>query len=189
MQQLYPTKLVGTFNKEAATYEEVLEKFLEEALGYYARRKAEIGEEQFHELERLVLLSQIDNRWREHLYEMDYLREGIGLRAYGQRDPQIEYQREAYDMFVGMRESMKDEFVRYMFHVEVARPQETRQTASVREVHSEGGALRQARQSAGVVTGEGPIAGQTVRSDKIPRNAPCPCGSGKKYKKCHGLEA
>nr|MBA2313602.1 SEC-C domain-containing protein [Actinomycetota bacterium] len=136
-------------------------------------------------------LAVIDNRWREHLYEMDYLQEGIGLRAMGQRDPLVEYQREGYDMFLSMQDVIKEDFARYMFHVEAVSEEEQRR--------SEPSRMRQERRQI-------PLAGmsgsdeedqttsgqdddaeiQQAVSAKVPRNAPCPCGSGKKYKQCHG---
>ncbi|HEU4867105.1 MAG TPA: preprotein translocase subunit SecA [Actinomycetota bacterium] len=189
--QLYPSKLSGTFDTETVTYEAVVEAYLDEALAYYAVREEEIGEERFRELERLVLLSILNARWREHLYEMDQLREGIGLRAYGQRDPLTEYQREGFDMFGAMMDSLKEEFVRYMFHVQVVeepkpQPQPVAATRAVKD--SAATALQSARAEAGLAgTSEG-IAGEPARTDKVPRNAPCPCGSGKKYKLCHGRD-
>ncbi|HEX2178626.1 MAG TPA: preprotein translocase subunit SecA, partial [Actinomycetota bacterium] len=192
MTQLYPTKLTGTFDEETATFNDVFEAFLEEAAAFYHEREEQIGTERFRELERVVLLSILNARWREHLYEMDQLREGIGLRAYGQRDPLTEYQREAFDMFGAMMDSLKEEFVRYMFHVQVV--EETKAPAQpVAATRATSGqtatALQSARTQAGLEgTGEG-IAGEPARTDKVPRNAPCPCGSGKKYKMCHGRDA
>jgi preprotein translocase subunit SecA len=135
----------------------------------YAEREEAIGREMLRRLEKSVVLSIIDNKWREHLQEMDYLRAGIGLRAMGQRDPLVEYQREGYDMFAEMVSSIKNDSIRYLYHVEVveqpSRPQPRLQVAGG------GGTAPRKRQA---------------RSDKTPRNAPCPCGSGKKYKRCHG---
>jgi preprotein translocase subunit SecA len=110
---------------------------------------------------------------------MDYLQEGIGLRAYGQRDPLVEYQREAFEMFNEMKDAIQDEFVRYIYRVQLVRQDEPSRPRPqrVQVSHSD--------QAAG-----GPAAGAAVTvSDKVPRNAPCPCGSGRKYKKCHGLTA
>ena len=98
---------------------EVLEKVLEEALGAYEEKEEQVGPEVMRELERMVLLSIIDNKWREHLYEMDYLEEGIHLRAYGQRDPLVEYQREGYLLFQAMTEAIKEESIGYLFNLEV----------------------------------------------------------------------
>src|SRR5437773_7710551 len=88
---------------------------MEEAVAYYHLREEEIGPERFRELERLVFLSILDAKWREHLYEMDHLREGIGLRAYGQRDPLVEYKREAFSMFEELTHSIREETVRTLF--------------------------------------------------------------------------
>jgi preprotein translocase subunit SecA len=126
-----------------------------------------------------VLLSIIDNKWREHLYEMDYLQEGIGLRGYGGRDPLVEYQREGFDMFNEMKDAIKDEFVRYIYRVQLVRQDEPARPRPQRVM-----------QSHGDESTTGPAAGAAMTlGDKVPRNAPCPCGSGKKYKKCHGLSA
>ncbi len=190
--QIYPSKLPGTFDREAAGYNDVVEAYLDEALILYAQREEEIGTERFRELERLVLLSILNARWREHLYEMDQLREGIGLRAYGQRDPLTEYQREGFDMFSAMMDSLKEEFIRYMFHVQVVEeptPQQQPVAATRASGPQTATAMQSARSQAGLEgTAEG-IAGEPARTDKVPRNAPCPCGSGKKYKMCHGRDA
>jgi preprotein translocase subunit SecA len=139
------------------------------------------------ELERMVVLSVTDNKWREHLHEMDYLEEGIHLRAYGQRDPLVEYQREAHEMFESMKGSIVEEFVRYIYRVELVRQDEPSRPRPQRLVQSGPGqqpeAPAAAAEGAPAVSQRG---GQAANSDKVPRNAPCPCGSGRKYKKCHG---
>ena len=152
---------------------ELSEKVLAEALEAYEKREAEVGEETMRELERMVFMSIIDNLWREHLQEMDYLQEGIGLRAYGQRDPLVEYQNEGHAMFEVMKASMMEEFVRYIYRVEVVRQDEPSRPRPQRMVAEHGDRQEAASPGGGV-------------SGKVPRNAPCPCGSGKKYKKCHG---
>ena len=105
------------------TREELLDALLEDAENAYAKREAEIdglaGEGSMRQLERTVLLNVLDRKWREHLYEMDYLKEGIGLRAMAQRDPLVEYQREGYDMFIGMLDGLKEESVGFLFNVAV----------------------------------------------------------------------
>ncbi|HEX2240634.1 MAG TPA: preprotein translocase subunit SecA, partial [Actinomycetota bacterium] len=122
VREIFPTTLKPSdFDVETTTYEDVTERFLTDALQVYAQREQALGSDQLREIERLVLLSVIDNRWREHLYEMDYLQEGIGLRAMAQRDPLVEYQREGYDMFSQMQETIKEDFARYIFHVETVR--------------------------------------------------------------------
>jgi preprotein translocase subunit SecA len=206
MAQLYPTQLTGTFDKEGTSYPALLDAYQEEALTYYAKREEEIGKEKMRELERLVFISILDNKWREHLYEMDYLREGIGLRGYGQRDPEMEYKREGYDMFQAMMAATKDEFARYMFHVQVVeevqdQPAPTTATHDVAPTMVDApvdaptaapnGAPKPqpapapAKVSASVGGGPAPDSGEY---EKVGRNAPCPCGSGRKYKKCHGAE-
>ena len=143
--------------------EQVAERALEVAKSAYRVKVDELGPEVIEAVERSVMLSVIDNKWREHLAEMDYLRSGIGLRAMGQRDPLTEYQREAYDLFGEMVDLVKRDTVRYLFHVKAAKP---RRPAPVTPQ-----------------PGRRPVR---AKSRKVGRNAPCPCGSGKKYKKCHG---
>jgi preprotein translocase subunit SecA len=158
----------------------LIEVFTTEALDVYDRRRQEIGEEEFKNIERRVLLNVLDSKWREHLYEMDYLQEGIGLRAIGQRDPLIEYQNEGFLMFQTMQDQIKQDFVQYMFHVQVVREQPTEQAAVQQQSR-----LRMIKEAADGQEQSAVV--ETARSDKVPRNAPCPCGSGKKFKKCHGL--
>jgi preprotein translocase subunit SecA len=193
--EIFPTTLKpDDFEPEATTSDEVVAAFLEDGLKVYAGREQELGADQLRQIERLVLLSVIDNRWREHLYEMDYLQEGIGLRAVGQRDPLVEYQREGFDMFVRMQEIIKEDFVRYVFHVEAVRDEERAQRPTQMREERREVPLAQAAPPAAVEGDVGPgpadaqevVAIQQAHSDKIPRNAPCPCGSGKKYKLCHG---
>jgi preprotein translocase subunit SecA len=144
----------------------------------YERKEVQLGSEVMRELERMVLLNITDTKWREHLYEMDYLQEGIHLRAYGQKDPLTEYRREAYEMFQELTQGIRDDFVRYIFRVELVRQDEPSRPRPQRVVTSRG-------EDDQANTGQASQA----RSDKVPRNAPCPCGSGKKYKKCHGAVA
>ncbi|TML00947.1 MAG: preprotein translocase subunit SecA [Actinobacteria bacterium] len=182
---VYPTQLTRTQLEELTTAEEVQQLVVDEAIQAYEAKEAELGVDEstgqpvLREMERIVLLSIIDNAWREHLYEMDYLQEGIGLRAYGQRDPLVEYQREAFQMFQDMKDAIQEEFVRYIYRVQLVRQDEPARPRPqrVRMSHGDEG-TGGARGGAAVSVG-----------DKIPRNAPCPCGSGKKYKKCHGLSA
>ncbi len=171
----YPSTLSKADLEAIDDADQIREKVLQEAVAAYDRREQDLGENVMRELERMVLLSVTDNKWREHLYEMDYLEEGIHLRAYGQRDPLVEYQREAHEMFESMKGTIVEEFVRYIYRVELVRPDEPARPRPQRLVASGPGKQAQApAQGAGAVSG------------KIPRNAPCPCGSGRKYKKCHG---
>ncbi|MCI0677437.1 MAG: preprotein translocase subunit SecA [Actinobacteria bacterium] len=166
--EIYYTTKVGPDSVEGRPgLDDVIDFVVDEALGAYEAREKELGGDLIKRVERSVMLSVIDNKWREHLSEMDYLRAGIGLRAMGQRDPLSEYQREAYDMFTEMVDGIKRDTVRYLFHVEVAQPKTQPQR------------VEPAPAGAG-------MARSPVHSDKVGRNDPCPCGSGKKYKRCHG---
>src|SRR3954468_8904966 len=173
LQTIYPVQFQAVDLQDAVTSEELTERILEEVNAAYEAKEAEVTPDVMRQLERMVLMSVIDTKWREHLYEMDYLEEGIHLRAYGQRDPLTEYRREAFAMFDEMKTSIRDEFVRYIFHVELVRNDEPQ---------------RPRPQRVQLTHGDDPNTGQAPQavSDKVGRNAPCPCGSGRKYKKCHG---
>ena len=178
---------------------ELIEVIQEDAVAAYARREAELGEEIVRQVERQVLLSVLDRKWREHLYEMDYLREGIGLRGYAQRDPLVEYQREGFDMFAVMKDAIREETVSLLFHLQiqieesdadeadaVAEPQVIAPALSSQpqltySAPSEDGSVevRGAGAASSAGSADDPYAGTA-------RNAKCPCGSGKKYKQCHG---
>jgi preprotein translocase subunit SecA len=262
LRQLYPVgATVDEIEEEAGGRaaldpEFLSERIIEDAREAYARREEELGAEVLRELERRVLLDVIDRKWREHLYEMDYLKDGVGLRAYAQRDPLVEYQREGFAMFTTMLDAVQEEAVGFLFHLEVqveeaaapvggvgtapvalrgrgltpgpARRQQPllysaptidgdtsgggvlvqeeapalgigggqaggRSRANGSGARSGGGAAR-GGVTRGLPGGASPGAqaankssapGQAVGSGPA-RNAPCPCGSGKKYKRCHG---
>ncbi len=253
MNTLYPVSL------ERADYEErvdldrelLVTDFKADAQAAYDRRQEELGEEVMRELERRVLLTVLDRKWREHLYEMDYLREGIGLRAMAQRDPLVEYQREGGDMFNAMMEAFMEEVVGYLFHlpveveaaprvgvvtdesgraVQIGKNNGARQPRHLVEsgpeadgsvaVHEwdeqaeaeastgvqESETARPALRASGLtaeprtkLTYSAPDEDGSVKTASrgeapdpyagVGRNAPCPCGSGKKYKMCHGRRA
>ncbi|NJC71554.1 preprotein translocase subunit SecA [Planosporangium thailandense] len=247
LKQLYP---IGTsledLVEEVGGIEGLDKEFLEvklkeDAHAAYARREEELSPEVMRELERRVLLEVIDRKWREHLYEMDYLQEGVGLRAYAQRDPLVEYQREGFDMFAQMLEGIKEEAVGFLFNIKVqieeapapegveAESAEAApavplpDTQSHVEIRAKGLGQRapQALQySSPTIDGEAGTGGVMIEqqapalglgagsdgarrsgpasptaagarkesssSNGPSRNAPCPCGSGKKYKRCHG---
>jgi preprotein translocase subunit SecA len=182
LSALYPTGLDKAKLEEPENVVEVEQMALEDALAVYEEKERALGPDEntgepiLRELERMVLLSITDNEWRSHLYEMDYLQEGIGLRSYGQKDPLVEFQREGYSMFESMKQSIRDEFVRYIYRIELVRQDEPARPRPQRVVNQHGDQPAGAAQSSSA-------------GDKIPRNAPCPCGSGRKYKKCHGLSA
>ena len=155
------------------------QRIIDDILAAYAKRESELGAEVTRELERKILLSVLDRKWREHLYEMDYLQEGIGLRAMAQRDPLVEYQKEGYELFSAMMDAVKEEMVGFLFNVEVKIEDKQVEAKGV-EPSTPSQELRYSAPSetGGVVS--------SANSDGVSRNAPCPCGSGKKYKRCHG---
>jgi preprotein translocase subunit SecA len=179
LAEVYPTRITRPELEETVTANELEGRAVEDAIALYEDKERSLGSQVMRQLERLVLLNITDTRWREHLYEMDYLQEGIHLRAYGQKDPLTEYRREAYAMFEELTDSIKDGFVRYIYRVELVREDEPGRPRPQRVQAVHGDQEQQAN------------AGNAAqaRSDKVPRNAPCPCGSGKKYKKCHGAVA
>jgi preprotein translocase subunit SecA len=152
-------------------------RIIEDAEAAYIKREAELGPEVMRELERKVLLSVLDRKWREHLYEMDYLQEGIGLRAMAQRDPLVEYQREGYELFSAMMDAIKEELASLVFNVEVNIEDGKKVSAPALDA-------KPAQVSALSYTASDE-SGVVVKNE-VTRNAPCPCGSGKKYKRCHG---
>ena len=152
-------------------------RIIEDAEAAYIKREAELGPEVMRELERKVLLSVLDRKWREHLYEMDYLQEGIGLRAMAQRDPLVEFQREGYELFSAMMDAIKEELASLVFNVEVNIEDGKKVSAPALDA-------KPAQVSALSYTASDE-SGVVVKNE-VTRNAPCPCGSGKKYKRCHG---
>ncbi|QLQ39424.1 preprotein translocase subunit SecA [Micromonospora robiginosa] len=254
LKQLYPVGVtVEELEEEVGSRAGLDQDFLlarlkEDANAAYDRREEQLGEEAVRQLERMVLLQVIDRKWREHLYEMDYLQEGISLRAYAQRDPVIEYQREGFDMFATMMDGIKEETVGFLYNLEVQveeaeaeaeeevqllekpveirakglnrTPQQQGLQYSAPAVDGEAGrgapVIERAEQQApalgiGQPSSERPagstprrapagasgqaVAASTARRAAAPqvdggegpsRNAPCPCGSGRKYKRCHG---
>ncbi len=225
LKTLYPVSItVDELVKEAGgdlngvSAELLVEEIRADAQAAYDAREAEIGEEWMRELERRVVLSVLDRKWREHLYEMDYLQEGIGLRAMAQRDPLVEYQREGFDMFNAMLDAIKEESVGYLFNIEVQVPDGEAETTAEPAVIE--GAIAEpppavTERAAPKLSAKG-LEAHTTRTDNLQysaptldsaepakagattatatsnepgRNAPCPCGSGKKYKRCHGAPA
>ena len=171
--------------------EYILETVLEDVHKAYEIRETELSAPAMRQLERNVVLSVLDRKWREHLYEMDYLQEGIGLRAMAQRDPLVEYQREGYDLFVAMMDSIKEETVGFIFNAEVdveIATDDNDKPVSLLKGAPAPAASRPLTYSAPSETGE-VVAKAAPGSDafaNVGRNDECPCGSGLKYKKCHG---
>jgi preprotein translocase subunit SecA len=172
-------ELIAKIGSRAALDVDYLaDQILEDATAAYEKRQLELGAGVMRELERKVLLSVLDRKWREHLYEMDYLQEGIGLRAMAQRDPLVEYQREGYELFSAMMDGIKEELASLVFNVEVSVQGDGSEVvaAGITAKPSDLSALQYtAADESGVST-----------KGEISRNAQCPCGSGKKFKRCHG---
>jgi len=159
------------------TREKLLEKVLAQAKEVYQRKEVEFGSEAMRHLEKVIYLQSIDTLWKEHLMAMDHLKEGIGLRGYGQRNPLQEYQKEGYQMFMELIQQIKGETIEKLHRVQIARPAEVVQFEAVRQqplVLSHGEEVDEKQK---------PVKRE---SRKVGRNEPCPCGSGKKYKRCHG---
>lgn len=156
---------------EDISRDDLRRELISRAQAAYEKKEEELGSETMRELERYIMLKTVDQKWMDHIDAMDQLREGIGLRAYGQRDPLIEYKFEGYEMFQEMIRSIQEDTLRYLFRVQITRAPERRQTTyNLSYSHSDGAEKAQ------------PVRKQK----KIGRNDPCPCGSGKKYKKCCG---
>lgn len=172
-------------------YEETLrDRILDEVEDAYKAKEAQYGSEIIRHLEKVIMLQTLDTQWKEHLAEMDYLRQGIGLRGYAQKNPKQEYKREAFEMFTAMLDRVKTEVVTILSKVQLREESEVdelerrQQEAAQRDLemrHAEVGAQAQSD------SGESTDAAPFVREHpKVGRNEPCPCGSGKKYKQCHG---
>jgi len=178
------------FNKES-----IKEKLFFQITEAYMTREKAFGQDLMRHLERMVFLQVIDSKWKDHLYAMDILREGIGLRAYGQRDPLIEYKREAFDMFSQMMAGIEEEVVQTLFKLQIAKPERFRKVFSdlAQEFsHPEVSRFQVtppetlSKEENLISSSKAPISSFKSTHPKVGRNDPCPCGSGKKYKKCCG---
>ena len=222
LREYFPVRLTKAQIEEAGSRSVVDQLLHDEALALYDEREQHIADdagdtEAWREIERRVMLAMIDQGWREHLYEMDYLQEGINLRAMGQRDPLSEWQREGFDMFEAMMGVIEDNFVRYMFHIDVqvleqdekprqpvrrlsySAPEDPVQGSSALEATArsmppdemapmpDGGAMSAGAVPSAMQTSAPTAPSEPVRVEKTPgRNELCWCGSGKKFKLCHG---
>ncbi|MBI5026317.1 MAG: preprotein translocase subunit SecA [Nitrospirae bacterium] len=163
---------------EVRGFEKFRQEILDAVKGAYEAKEIEIGSDTLRYLEKVVVLQVVDSQWKDHLLAMDHLKEGIGLRGYGQRDPLVEYKREAFEMFSEMSGRIASEVASRLFKIQIAREEEVEKKIALRPHkvqynRGDGGERPQ------------PV----VKGKKVGRNEPCPCGSGKKYKKCCGLNA
>ena len=170
--------ITSASSRSALDADFITAKIIEDCEKAYAAREESVGSEVMRELERKVLLSVLDRKWREHLYEMDYLQEGIGLRAMAQRDPLVEYQREGYELFSAMMEAIKEEIAGFLFNIEITVESSNNEVSGV-------GLEAKPVPTTGLQYTASDESG-VKRTGEVSRNAPCPCGSGKKYKRCHG---
>jgi preprotein translocase subunit SecA len=211
MQSLFETEISADELDSSMAREDLIEEFQEDARDAYAAKVEEYGAELMREVERYLVLQVVDVRWREHLESMEYLRDGIHLRAMAQKDPLSEYRSEGHGMFEELTATIQEEIVRYLLRIQIERPPEQGELEPAASANGDGltyehestagsdairaagggdGAPQQAR--AGATAGAAGAAattvstGQRVVTQQVGRNDPCPCGSGKKYKKCHG---
>ncbi len=193
----WPTTLDADQLAEEPDQNALYETLAGDAMARFEEREEVIGPDTMRQVERQIMLRLIDQRWREHLYEMDYLREGIHLRAMGQKDPATEWQREGFDMFGTMMDTITSEFVRYMMHVEVKEQDESKPAPeAAKSAVVEASATKAEAAPAGGASGGGTAVKEAVTAkpitkindefEKVGRNEPCPCGSGNKFKHCHG---
>ena len=200
---------LGAMHFEGLTAGQMRDMLWERVEKRYADKVASVGDDLLRRIERDIMLQIVDTQWKDHLYSLDHLKEGIGLRGYGQRDPLVEYKKESFALFQDMKGRIDDETVQYMFWLrpvasdegggEIRRPAARRATPLTLNAPS-GNTGFFAQGGGGSAPGDAPTPARTggddapvvtVRRDepKVGRNDPCPCGSGKKYKKCHGAQA
>ena len=202
---LWPGGVDSPRLEAAASHDELSELVSGTAMDHYREREGELGADVMRQVERQVMLRLIDQKWRSHLHEMDLLREGIHLRAMGQKDPATEWQREGFEMFGQLMDSIAVDFVRYVMHVQLAeRPAaDDQRLVGVTAAKSEeapramaGAGAPAVQAAAAAPSGAGRVAAPNRPANRVPvvkselekvgRNQPCPCGSGKKHKMCHG---
>ncbi|HEY2332618.1 MAG TPA: SEC-C metal-binding domain-containing protein, partial [Acidimicrobiales bacterium] len=204
LNELYPTTVQADELARFEEVDEIVDRLLPEAIAQYEAREAEFGAEDMRQIERQVMLQVIDTHWREHLLEMDYLQEGIHLRAMGQKDPLVEWQQDGYAMFGAMVDAIAEDFVKYVMHLEVVRDDVP--ATDVRNLQTTGPDAVQGAQNIRAAAALAPVEDQGMdpgpapvpdvplvnvpvvkdEHDKVGRNDPCWCGSGKKFKHCHG---
>ncbi|MGH9867217.1 MAG: preprotein translocase subunit SecA [Candidatus Polarisedimenticolia bacterium] len=171
----------GDIDFETIHFDPLREALLSKVRGKYAEKEAVIGSEMMRRHEQLIMLNIVDGQWKDHLLTMDHLKEGIGLRGYGQRDPLTEYKRESFETFSSMKERIEDDIIRFLYQLEPVTQKDEQKEEERRQKVRE----RQFMFSAPPKEAAAPAPVTVGAESKIGRNDPCPCGSGKKYKKCH----
>ena len=168
---IIPLKVINSDRVKGMKKNQLKQELKEEAIKLYEMKEAEFPEaEQMRELERVVLLKVIDRKWMDHIDDMEQLRQGVGLAAYGQRDPKVEYKMSAFEMFDAMTSSIQQDTIRLLYHVRIEQKVEREQVAQVTGTNKDESVKGPVRRAEG----------------KVYPNDPCPCGSGKKYKQCCG---
>ncbi|MCP4614764.1 MAG: preprotein translocase subunit SecA, partial [Planctomycetes bacterium] len=171
--------------------DELEEKLKETASRIYSQKETALSPDLMRQLERYAILRIIDEQWKEHLYQLDQIKEGINLRAYGQRDPLIEYKKESFDLFQKMLSRLNEDSLSLIFkaRIETEQPSPSRPQQQMSYKHDDATGMGYEKppeeQAAARAGKRAPVV--KAEADKVGRNDPCPCGSGKKYKKCHGL--
>ncbi len=182
LRTFWPSEITSPQLAQCDSTDEMYDLVMADASAFYVKRETEMSAAVMREVERQVMLKIIDQRWREHLEEMDYLQEGINLRAIGQKDPLIEWQREGFEMFGSLMKGIAQDFVKYVMHVQVINNSApTSKLSNIQQTSDE----NVDQKSIPKPSGDSAVLGGPDWS-KTPRNAQCPCGSGKKYKMCHG---
>ena len=182
LRTFWPSEITSPQLAQCDSTDEMYDLVMADASAFYVKRETEMSAAVMREVERQVMLKIIDQRWREHLEEMDYLQEGINLRAIGQKDPLIEWQREGFEMFGSLMKGIAQDFVKYVMHVQVINNSApTSKLSNIQQTSDENVDQKSIPKS----SGDSAVLGGPDWS-KTPRNAQCPCGSGKKYKMCHG---
>ncbi len=182
LRTFWPSEITSPQLAQCDSTDEMYDLVMADASAFYVKRETEMSAAVMREVERQVMLKIIDQRWREHLEEMDYLQEGINLRAIGQKDPLIEWQREGFEMFGSLMKGIAQDFVKYVMHVQVINNSApTSKLSNIQQTSDENVDQKSIPKS----SGDSAVLGGPDWS-KTPRNAHCPCGSGKKYKMCHG---
>jgi preprotein translocase subunit SecA len=166
-------------------YEQLADKLTEAVRTHYEDKEKRFGPEFIRLQERIIMLQVLDMQWKDHLWSLDHLKEGIGLRGYGQRNPLMEYKKESFSMFEDLRARIEEETIRYLYLFEPVSREEQEEREKEREE-----ARRKLKKEQNLVYSAGdsgqPTPTKKRETAKVGRNDPCPCGSGKKYKKCHG---
>ena len=175
-------------SSSSITDEDIVEKVARAADAAFDAKVERVGAEQFTPFMRMILLQSIDSHWREHLAALDYLRQGIHLRGYAQKNPKQEYKREAFELFSQMLDVVKLEVTRILMTVRIQTQEEAAEAAEVIEERAErfSNVSYMHPNEDGSVSEDSDVATQVAQVPKVGRNEPCPCGSGKKYKHCHG---